>query len=167
MRTMERGIQAHLAHLCCYVYTAAECPIERGLGWHDPRHSFHDGTPALEELKGTKHQWATAPDYIPSIVRVANGALERMDTNAGQAATDDAAVLERAYQAAKERLGAKRFAGVLRRPEFGDGAADAYTMLVCERGILIAVGGQARDVTARCVAEAIAESERVGAFQRL
>jgi hypothetical protein len=164
--TIERGVQAHYAHLCCYTYTQADCPIERGLNWRDPRHFFHDGTPALSELKGAKHAWATDPGYIDKIVRLVNAALTEMGRLTGQA-PDETAILERAYEADKARLGGKRFAGLLRRAEFGDGAGDAYPMLVCERGVLIVVGGQARDVTARCLDDFIADNERRGAFQRL
>jgi hypothetical protein len=164
-QTIERGVQAHLAHLCCYIYTQADCPIERGLNWRDPRHLFHDGTPTLGELKGAKHAWATDPGYIDKIVRLVNGALDEMGRLAGQ--TTDAAILDRAYEAERARFGAKRFAGLLRRPEFGDGAGDGYPMLACERGVLIVVNGQARDVTARCLDDFITDHERRGEFQRL
>jgi hypothetical protein len=81
------------------------------------------------------------------------------------AAVDDATILERAYQADRARLGAKRFAGLLKLPELGDAAAQ-YLTLVCERGMLAVVQGQARDVTARCIEEFLAVNEQAGAVQR-
>ncbi len=78
--TPEAGIRAHLAHLCCYAYSAEDCPAHP-LGWSDPRHSFHDGHlgGALWTLRGGRaggHDWATEPDYIGRILPIANLAAD-------------------------------------------------------------------------------------------
>ena len=41
-----------------------------------------------------------------------------------------------------------------------------YLTLVCERGVLAVVNGQARDVTARCIEEFVTANEQAGAVQR-
>ena len=51
------GALAVFAVQGCYVYTAATCPIERN-GWHDPRHSFHDGIEAFSTLERPERRWA-------------------------------------------------------------------------------------------------------------
>lgn len=83
------GIRAHLAHLCCYVYHAAECPILHTdpdprpdnmarVNWYDPRHFFHLGDPRLAGLRAhAPTRWAADPDYIDKIVRLANGVAGR------------------------------------------------------------------------------------------
>ena len=53
----------------------------------------------------------------------------------------------------------------MQRPEFGDAAAQ-YLALVCERGVLAVVNGQARDVTARCIEEFVIANEQAGTVQR-
>src|SRR5687768_8713195 len=63
-QTVERGIRAHYAHLCCYVYTRETCPIRHDwsspvdqdrLPWWEPRHGFHKGDRALATLKTGVH----------------------------------------------------------------------------------------------------------------
>jgi len=72
----QRGIMAHLAHLCCYVHTAESCPVRGEHGsarpGGDPRHWFHDGNPALSHLQEPKpgRRWAEGPDYVAHILAI-------------------------------------------------------------------------------------------------
>ena len=69
------GIEAHLAHLCCYVYTAQTCPIEKN-GWHDPRHNFHDGIDSFSTLERPERRWAYPGDgYLSAILAIANSVV--------------------------------------------------------------------------------------------
>jgi hypothetical protein len=160
--TIQRGVQVHLAHLGCYVFSAATCPKER-FSWHDPRHFFHDNQPAISGLIGPLHRWAVpGTNYVAAIVRIANQVVHQ----GGPATTDDAR-LEAAYQAHQRRLGFKRFAGLLRRSDWGDNTADSYRVLLCERGALLLVGGQVRDVTPRCIDDFVTFNEQAGTLQAL
>lgn len=72
--TIEAGVKAHLAHLCCYAYAANGCPVHgaRAL-WGDPRHSFHDGRPRLADLIRPERSWAVpGTGYVAAIARIAN-----------------------------------------------------------------------------------------------
>lgn len=70
----EAGIGAHLAHLCCYVYDAHDCPVDHGQArpGGDPRHTFHDGNPALSHLQEPPpgRRWAEGPNYVAHILAV-------------------------------------------------------------------------------------------------
>ncbi len=78
--SMEAGITAHLSHLCCYGYAAADCPIENKPGvadiaalWNDPRHFFHDGAPLVSDLERPTRKWAVpGTGYVESILAIAN-----------------------------------------------------------------------------------------------
>lgn len=70
--TLARGVQAHLAHLCCYVYPADPPAV---LPWAalDPRHTFHDARPRVRDLVRSDRRWADPGDgYAASIVAIAN-----------------------------------------------------------------------------------------------
>lgn len=85
----------------------------------------------------------------------------------GEGAPVDAnALLEAAWWADRRRLGDKRFAGELRRRDWGGGLADAYPLLVCERGALIVAGGRVVDVTARAIDDFVSTNEGAGALGR-
>ncbi len=159
--SIEGGVKAHLAHLCCYVYSRNDCPIEAQLGWFDPRHFFHDNRPAVRDLIRPDRRWADpGTGYVASLVRIVNdvGALVA-------AAQDDNTLLERFWRAHRDELGAQQFAGLLRRPDFGNDAADSYPLLVCERGAVIVVNGAARDVTERCIDDFIKLNKEAGTLQ--
>lgn len=71
--TPQNGIVAHLHHQCCYAYTLATCPVPH-VGSPDPRHTFHDGRPALSHLQEPKpgRRWAEEPGYVAKIVTILN-----------------------------------------------------------------------------------------------
>jgi hypothetical protein len=76
-RTIESGIQAHLAHVCCYVYTRDTCPVEQlHLPWQDPRHTFHDGFESVGDLIRPERRWAyPGTHYIDAVLRIVNSVL--------------------------------------------------------------------------------------------
>lgn len=72
-KTVTKGVLAHLSHLCCYVYTKENCPVEFFEGkWGDPRHLFHDGNPKLSHLQEPKpgRRWAEGEGYVPNILAI-------------------------------------------------------------------------------------------------
>lgn len=84
--TPTKGILAHLSHLCCYVYTKADCPVEWFEGkWGDPRHGFHDGNPKLSHLQEPQpgRRWAEGEGYVPHILAV----LDVVEKEAGKPMT--------------------------------------------------------------------------------
>ncbi len=71
-RSVERGVLAHLLHLCCYVY-AADPPALEPFAALDPRHTFHDARPRVCDLVRPDRRWADPGDgYAAAIVRIAN-----------------------------------------------------------------------------------------------
>lgn len=69
--SFDQGIQAHVEHLCAYIYGAATCPCDH-LRLADRRHFFHLGRRALAGLEAGP-KWAVPGDgYVAGIVAIAN-----------------------------------------------------------------------------------------------
>lgn len=84
----QRGILAHMDHLCCYAHTVDSCPVPHGKGDSpDFRHTFHDGNPALSHLQDDTRQWATKPGYVGRILAIANAVLASPDAPGTTGAT--------------------------------------------------------------------------------
>ena len=59
-----------------------------------------------------------------------------------------------------------RFSGLLRRRDWGDNTASSYPVLVCQRGALLLVNDQVRDVTARCIDDFVTFNQQANTLQR-
>lgn len=72
------------------------------------------------------------------------------------------AALERLWRLERQRLGEKQFAATLARPDWG-----GEKVLVCQRGVLSATGGQARDISGHVVDDFVTYAEADGSLTRL
>lgn len=95
----------------------------------------------------------------PLIADLKRRIVAAWEASVDRAVDDDDARLEAAYQLNKPRLGAKRFAGALRR-DWGGKA------LLCERGALVVNAGVVSDVTARLIDDAVYFNESSGTLTR-
>jgi hypothetical protein len=70
--SLDAGVQAHYEHLACYTM-AADPPVIRAWGLHDPRHTFHDDRPLVRDLIRPERKWAVPGNgYAEAIVAIAN-----------------------------------------------------------------------------------------------